>query len=307
MRESYEAVLNHLLFHKALISERENGARITKYLEMIEEINKGMHIACRDPIEKSLAAAFELVIENQFDPWDINLVEFTKMYLRKVKSDGGVNFIVAGRLVLMAWSILKLQSDEVLEDVEPRPPADECFFSDWDIPPEFYQAPEDLDYTNAVLNAGSTPLRRAITRQPKRSVTLIELVDAFDEARREAEIRAKIESLRTASAKKREVNFHSKVHQENLSEDMVMTWSRIRRFNGQAIPLHNLWNNDVWDRVSVFVSVLFLCTMEKVKLWQRKPPYGEIFVKSLAGAEDKLLDAEEVAETLEEQKLAVMN
>ncbi|MFQ6106369.1 MAG: hypothetical protein ACE5QF_02095 [Thermoplasmata archaeon] len=307
MRENYKTVLNHLLFHKALISEHESGDRIAKYLEMIDEINKGMHIACRDPMEKSLAAAFELVIENQFDPWDINLAEFTRMYLKKVKSDGGVNFVVAGRLILMAWSILKLQSDEVLEDAEPQLPAEECFFSDWDIPPEFYQAPEDLDYTNAIIGTGSTPLRRAITRQPRRKVTLIELADAFDEARKEAEIRARIESQRTTNLKKGEIDFHSKVHKENLSEDMVTTWSRINQFDGRAIPLHNLWNDDVWDRVSVFVSVLFLSMMEKVKLWQRKLPYGEIFVRKLQGSGEALLSAEEIAKTLEEEKLAVIN
>lgn len=305
MRENYEAVLNHLLFHKSLISEQESGTRIAKYLHMIEEINHGMHIACRDPVEKSVAAAFELVMEHKFDPWDINLVEFTKMYLKKVKSDGSVNFVVAGRLILMAWSILKLQSDEVLVDAEPVVAGDECFFSDWDIPPDFYQDPEDLDYTNAIVNTGRAPLKRSVRREEKRRVTLIELADAFDEARREAEHRKKIEALRLANVEEvKEVEFHTKVHKENLSEDMVTTWSRIKQFNGQAVPLHNLWENDVWDRVSVFVSVLFLCMMEKVKLWQRRMPHGEIFVKRLA--DDQELTKEELRETLTEEQLAVM-
>jgi segregation and condensation protein A len=307
LRENCEAVLNHLLFHKALISERENGERIAKYLDMIDEINKGMHIAVRDPMEKSLAAAFELVIENEFDPWDINLAEFTKMYLKKVKSDGGVNFIVAGRLVLMAWSILKLQSDEVLEDAEPQLQTEDCFFSDWDVPPEFYQAPQDLDYTNTVMSTGFNPLKKAVRRQARRKVTLIELADAFDEARREAELRSKIRSPREATTKEEEVDFHSKVHKENLTEDMIMTWSRIRQFNGEDIPLHDLCNNDVWDRVTVFVSVLFLSMMQKVKLWQRRMPTGEVFVKSLAGPEDEKLTREEVVKTLKVEKLAVMN
>lgn len=307
MKESYEAVLNHLLFHKALISERESGGRIAKYLGMIDEINSGMHIAVRDPMEKSLAAAFELVIENQFDPWDINLVEFTRMYLKKVKSDGGVNFVVAGRLVLMAWSILKLQSDEVLEDAEPQLQTEDCFFSDWEIPPDFYQAPEDLDYTNAVLNTGSNPLNRAIRRQPRRKVTLIELADAFDEARKEAELRAKIHSQRQPATEEKEVDLRSKVHKENLTEDMIVTWSRIRKFNGNAIPLHDLCNGDVWDRVTVFVSVLFLCMMQKVDLWQKRMPHGEVFVKSLMGPDHELLTAEEVTRTLQDSKLGVMS
>ncbi len=55
---------------------------------------------------------FELVLSNNFDPWDINLMEFTRMYTKKMHAEE-VNFIVAGKLMYMAWSILKMQSEEV--------------------------------------------------------------------------------------------------------------------------------------------------------------------------------------------------
>jgi chromatin segregation and condensation protein Rec8/ScpA/Scc1 (kleisin family) len=43
----------------------------------------------------------------------------------------------------------------------------------------------------------------------------------------------------------------------------------------------------VWDEVTVFMSVLFLAAIEKIKLWQEDYPDGEIYVKRLA-AEDTL-------------------
>ncbi|MCK4445238.1 MAG: hypothetical protein KAW09_11885, partial [Thermoplasmata archaeon] len=146
MNEHYEAVLNHLLFHKSIISEDDDSDRIDRYLHMVEEIDKGMHIVVEDPFEKSIAAAFELVIEHMFDPWDINLREFTRMYLKQVKKEGYVNFVVAGKLVLMAWSILKLQSEEVLVWAEPPKQEEECYFSDWELDSTLYQEPEDLDF-----------------------------------------------------------------------------------------------------------------------------------------------------------------
>jgi len=39
---------------------------------------------------------------------------------------------------------------------------------------------------------------------------------------------------------------------------------------------------DVWDEVTVFMSLLFLAHLEKVKLWQKDFPYGEIYVKRLS-------------------------
>ena len=57
MSEAYETVLNHLRFHKALISETDGGDRISRYVTMLNEIDQGMHVALRDPFEKAVAAA----------------------------------------------------------------------------------------------------------------------------------------------------------------------------------------------------------------------------------------------------------
>jgi len=183
MSEAYETVLNHLLFHKALISEHDGAERITRYVSMLGEIDQGMHVALRDPFEKAVAAAFELVLEKQLDPWDLDLAQFTRMFLEKVEAGGPVNFVTAGKLIFMAWSILKLQSDHVL--VSATPPAEEAP-PDWDF--GGLQESEDLDFNEAVLDAGRLPIAEAIRRPGRRAVTLMELMDAFDEARRDGEI-----------------------------------------------------------------------------------------------------------------------
>ncbi|HKZ90470.1 MAG TPA: hypothetical protein VJ300_09480 [Thermoplasmata archaeon] len=279
--ENYQAILNHLLFHKALVSESDGGERINRYLGMLTEIDQGLHVAVRDPFEKSVVAAFELVLEHEMDPWDINLVPFTKMYLDKVRKDGSVNFVTAGKLVFLAWSILKLQSDKVLLDaLPPEPPSAE---DAWDL--DMYREPEDLDYNQAVLTGAAMPLTEAIRREGRRAVTLMELMDAFDDARRETQVHMQLVALREDALRRFAPNLHQKVHGEDLSEDIGLTWSRLVQFNGDAVPLRSLAVGGVWDEVTVFISILFLAQMEKVKLWQKEYPFGEIYVKRLSREE----------------------
>ncbi len=286
MSENYQAILNHLLFHKALVSETEGGERINRYLTVLGEIDQGMHVAVRDPFDKSVVAAFELALEKHMDPWEIDLIEFTKLFLKKVKKDGMVNFVTAGKLVFLAWSILKLQSDKVLLDAMP-PEADQAT-DGWDL--DMYRDPADLDYNQVVLTGAAAPLTEAIHREGRRAVTLMELMDAFDEARREAEIQMQMNALREQAIKRFSPNFHQKVHGEDLTEDIAFTWQRLVAFDGEPIPLRNLTAGGVWDEVTVFMSLLYLAHLEKVKLWQKEFPYGEIFVKRLSEETDLTAD-----------------
>ena len=270
-----EDVLNHLLFHKALLSDEESGERVNRYLEMVQEIDQGRYLAVRDPMEKAIAAAFELVLEQQYDPWEIDLAAFTKLYLEKVRDEGVVNFVTAGKLVAMAWTILKLQSDELLGKAEP-PTVEEAPFADGEPGLEAYDSPEPFDFTQSVLR-GNVPLREAIRREGRRAVTLMELMRALDEARVEASRQLEL-AARREKARAVPRDFATQVHGEDLNEDLALTWSRILQGNGGPIPLETLANHDPWDRITVFIAVLFLAKMEKVALSQQDFPYGEIFV-----------------------------
>jgi len=280
MSDAYESILNHLLFHKALISENDDGERINRYLAMLREIDQGMHVAVREPFEKAVAATFELALEKQLDPWDIDLGQFTRMYLEKMRDGGVVNFVTAGKLIFMAWSILKLQSDYVLETATP-PAQEDNGSGDWDL--DIYREPEDLDFNAAVLHAGRLPIAEAIRRQGRRAVTLMELMEAFDSARRESELQLQLNALREHALRKFAPNFHEKVHSEDLTEDIGLTWGRITQFGGIDVPLKKLVAaRDRWDLVTVFVSLLFLAKMEKVKLWQKDFVSGDVFVRQTA-------------------------
>ena len=280
---NYEDVLSHLMFHKAIMNDHESGDRINQYLQMVQEIERGHYLAVRDPMEKAIAAAFELVLDQQFDPWEIDLAAFTKLYMEKVRDDGVVNFVTAGKLVAMAWSILKMQSDSLIARATP-PKTDEFYFADWDLGLDVYDTPDQFDYTQAVLQ-GRVPIQEAIRREGRRAVTLIELMQALDEARVEAARQLELAAMRAKLRATVPTGFEKKVHGEDLNEDLALTWSRILQFNGQPIPLESLADHDPWDRVTVFVAVLFLAKMEKVALSQKDFPYGDILVKRLSSEE----------------------
>jgi len=279
----YEDVLNHLMFHKALTADHESGDRINQYLQMVREIEGGHYLAVRDPMEKAIAAAFELVLENQFNPWEIDLAAFTRLYMEKVRDDGVVNFITAGKLVAMAWSILKMQSDALVAKAEPRK-QEELYFSDWDLGLDVYETPQQFDYTQVVLQ-GRVPIQEAIRREGRRAVTLMELMQALDEARVEAARQLELAALRVKMRPTTPTDFEKKVHGEDLNEDLAFTWSRILQFNGAPVPLRSLADRDPWERITVFISVLFLAKMDKVALSQEDFPYGDIFVKRLSEEE----------------------
>lgn len=297
MSEAYESILNHLLFHKAIISENDGGDRINRYVAMLREIDQGMHVTLRDPFEKAVAAAFELALEKEFDPWDLDLGQFTKMYLEKVRDGGAVNFVTAGKLIFMAWSILKLQSDFVLQQAVPPTPDDDGF-EGWDS--DLFREPEDLDFNAAVIGHGRLPIAEAIRREGRRAVTLMELMEAFDGARREAELQLQLNALREHAIRRFAPNFHEKVHSEDLSEDIGMTWGRVTQFGGIDVPLDKLVvPGNRWDLVTVFVSLLFLAKMEKVRIWQDDPVRGDVFVRQVstepALTTEDLADLPEVA------------
>jgi segregation and condensation protein A len=283
-------MINHLLFHKALISESESGERIEEYMELIKNLESGMHIAITNEFEKSISLVFELVAEEHFDPWDIDLIKFSKLYLKKIRKQKNVDLVTAGKIVLMAWSILKLQSDELLSRAD-IPEEEEFFFEGWNIlPEELYEGPGELDYTEAVISQSKIPIQEKIMHKKKRAVTLMELVDAFNDAKLDVEKQKKLNEQRRLLAKimKKDENFDEKVHKENLEEDIYITWQRICMSEEDKMLLDDIIDGSKNDLIARFVSILFLAIDSRIRLSQRRFPYGEITIKNITPVEERL-------------------
>jgi len=297
--QAKEEVVTHLMFHKSIVDHERNGERIDDYIDMIEEMDDGEgYKISNDDFECAIASVFKLVIEEKMDPWNIDLASFTKMYLEEAKNKEMINFIVAGQLVNMAYSILKMQCEAVLENAEEEEEdeiVEDEFLGQWDVfDYDIYEEPEDLDYGDQVREEEEPPLKRSVTRENKKPVSLIQLVDAFEEARNEAKYREKRERIRKEKSEERKrleenekKNYDTNAHKEDLHHDISMIWERICWYDKDEIGFNMIHDGRTSDFVTAFMSVLFLHKEKKVKLSQDSFPRGMIKVENLVPVEER--------------------
>jgi segregation and condensation protein A len=297
--ESYDTydmrqqIMNHLLFYKAIIDEQGSGEKINKYMDLVEQLEKGLHIPIRDPFHKSIAITFELVIQEHMNPWNVDLLKFSNLYLGRVKEEEDIDFITAGKLMVMAWEILKRQTEDLMaKSATVEEPED-----DWtgvDIAGDWYLEDDHFEFTKTVMDAPEIPLQERVWRPANRKVTLFELVEAFDEARNEVEVQRILSTERKKERVRLEKESRGKVkgmvHKENLEEDITQTWSRLENLEGN-IPLSNICRpKDKEDRITTLVSILFLARAGRVRIWQTNFPRGEIYIKHITNGNGRPAD-----------------
>lgn len=275
-REAAEKVLNYLVFHRSLLGETEDtSVLLERYLALVERLKEGVHVVIPDAFQKAMALLFELVMEEEFDPWEIDLVKFTQAYLERVRSDGEVNFAIAGRLLYMAWSILYLQSEALLR-LRSLPDPSEASADDLGPTDDGYlpllESPQSVDVTTAVLGSTDPPPLVEMVRHPEtRPVTLLELVRAFGEAEVDARRALRIQELRERLRDEQRAPPEVLVHGDIPQQDLEDTWqAALAHPVGTPFPLLDLWSPlQGRDRlVAIFLAVLFLARERSVELRQ---------------------------------------
>ena len=292
-REAAEKVLRYLVFHRSLLGESEDqSALLERYLALVQNLKEGVHVVIPDPVQRSTALLFELVMEEEFDPWEIDLVKFTQSYLERVRAEGAVNFSIAGRLIYMAWSILYLQSEAVLKArTEPEVPvADPEAIAetadDGYLP--LLETPEAVDVTSAVLGSADPPPLLEMVRHPEtRPVSLLELVRAFGEAEEDARRAIHIQELRERLREEQRAPPEVLVHGDIPEHDLADAWdAALHHPVGEPFPLLALWNpHSGRDRlVALFLAVLFLARERSIELRQETIAASPILLVRTADA-----------------------
>ncbi len=274
-RDAAEKVLRYLVFHRSLLGEAEDtSVLLERYLTLVQDLREGVHLVIPDQFQKATALLFELVMEEEFDPWEIDLVKFTQSYLERVHADGAVNFAIAGRLVYMAWSILYLQSEAVLKTRATPPAAGEAgsqeVVDDGYLP--MLETPEAVDVTSTVLGSADPPALLEMVRHPEtRPVSLLELVRAFGEAEADARRATRLEELRDRLREEQRAPPEVLVHGDLPEHDLADTWeTALRHPTGEPFPLLDLWN-PLTGRdhlVAIFLAALFLARERSIELRQ---------------------------------------
>ncbi len=286
-------VVRHLLWHKAMGDHDDDGERINDFIRMVEGSEGGEHVSMRDPFHRDLAIAFELVIQEHLDPWDMDLSRFAELYLKEAR-ERGVDLVTAGRILLMAWTVLKLQSDEIAERaqrVEEEPEE-----LTWDDLPDWGMEEDEWDFTERIQSMPVAPIDEKIRHKGDRKVTLMELIGAFEEIHQEAEERQKLQqtklNARLSLKRKMRGRVGGMMHAEDLEAEIAETWHRILEYPTIPIPFSDLVEPIPMDIVQTFNALLFLIKQGKVEANQENFPYGEIWITPvLAEAETVLLEA----------------
>ena len=275
-----ETLEQHLLFHKALIDDNVASEKIDRYLNILNEAPDCERM--QDPVDESIRTVFRLVLEQDFDPWSIDLREFVKTYTNKVNSSNKFDIMVAGKLILMAWKVLRMQTDATKMESDR---GDDAF--DFE---EFEDAVEEYEPT---LYVPGITLRGTYARTPQRPVTMMELLDAFEEAREEIVASVERERVRQELKAKEPKTFDNKAHKEVSESDVEAVWQQIQKIGTGAFSITELFVPNVDDNIAVFLSVLQLVRNGKLNIWQNELPYGDIMIEiKVDWMSGKLEDAE---------------
>ncbi len=272
----YEEMEQHLLFHKALTDDVESNERINGYMDILSKAEGGEKL--EDAVDESIRSVFSLVLENGIDPWEIDLSEFVRMYSAKVR-ENRFDMIVAGKLILMAWKILRMQSD-VTRDRSEGPVEEE------------FEIPEDFFYDHDEMFIPQVAFKEAFAREPLRPVTMYELIDAFEEARDEIAVQMERERIREALRAAEPKKFENKAHEEDDEKDVEAVWKRIQKLGTGEISITDLYCADIMENLRVVVSVLHLVRDGKLGIRQDDLPYGEIYVEMLLDGADGTVEAD---------------
>ncbi len=281
-----EAVVAHLLFHKSILDDEDDGERLNRYMRLVDDLGRGFFLTVKDPYDRSISMAFELTMHHHLDPWDIDLARFSGAYMSRMRDEKDVDLITAGRIIFMAWSVLKLQSDDVLYRAEHDAEEEEEEVLLSDPEGDWYTDEASYEFTHQMIQRRTpSPIREMVWRKGKRPVTLLELVSAFEEAKKEAEIQKELSErrreLRRQNLIMRRALVGNNYHKEDLEAEKMVVWARINEHNGHPIPLSLITTGDLEDRITTIISTLHLAKERKVSLWQKRFPYGEIYIKNL--------------------------
>ena len=302
-REAAQRVLDYLIFHRSLLEEpgtpETPSAILERYLGLVQNLKEGVHIVISDPLQKATALLFELVMDEEFDPWEIDLVRFTQVYLERVRNEKAIDFAVVGRLVYMAWSILYLQSEAVLKHrQEPEPDELSLLPGDGTALDDGFSAdagiPDTTDMTTAVLDSNEPPLLQMVRHSEPRPVSLLELVQAFGEAEVEARRSLRIQELRERLREEQQSAPEVIVHGDVPERDLADAWEIVRTHElGSEFPFLELWRaTQGRDRlVAMFLAALFLARENSVDLRQER--LGETPLLLVRTAEERIPLAKE--------------
>ena len=211
-----------------------------RYLDRLVELSRveeAEHQFLIDPFDRSVALVFQLFQNSDLDPWDVDLSVFLDLFTERINNSENIDLPTCGRLVRMAWSILRGQASSLIERQE-RSLIEEEIDDTWEFEETWESEFSDEDYnfsvgvlTGAADEVLPSMFEGRIHREEGRPVTLGELLMGLQAAGRlseEQRMREQIAKERREANEKARARFGGSLHVENLEDDLKRTWDALR-------------------------------------------------------------------------------
>ncbi|MBF93462.1 MAG: hypothetical protein CMB78_06805 [Euryarchaeota archaeon] len=294
--------------------EGQTDLETSKFLDRLMELStleEAEHQFLLEPFDRSVALVFQMFQSSDLDPWDVDLSSFIEMFNERIGVAENIDLPSCGRLIRMAWSILRGQASSLLERQERAFEFEEDEVWDFDAGWETEFDDAEYNFSVGVMTGAADEVLPSIFegrihREEGRPVTLGELLLGLRDAGKIAEdqrLREKIaKERREAHAKARE-RFSGSLHVEDLEGDLRRTWEALKaraedsgsvglsdvaeelNSNSSSIEMHEDQIR-VESQVTAFVSSLFLTNRGYVSLEQDKGYNGRIIMRDLWDGSD---------------------
>tara|TARA_B100000686_G_C16749968_1_gene951861 strand:- start:148 stop:1143 length:996 start_codon:yes stop_codon:yes gene_type:complete len=295
--------------------EGQPNLETSKFLDRLMELStleEAEHQFLVDPFDRSVALVFQMFQSSDLDPWDVDLSSFIEMFNERIEKAENIDLPSCGRMIRMAWSILRGQANSLIERQERAMDLEEEL--DWDFEGGWEADFDDAEYnfslgvmSGAADDALPSIFEGRIHRDEGRPVTLGELLMGLQDASRIAEeqrTRERIAKERREAHDKARARFSGSLHVEDLEGDLRRTWEalKIRTAESGSIALSDIAEEMnrksisqglseeeamTESQVTAFVSTLFLTNRGYISLGQESGYNGQIVLQDLwGGSED---------------------
>lgn len=288
----------------------ESDLETSRYLDRLLELaslEEAEHQFLIDPFDRSVALVFQLFNTSDLDPWDVDLSSFLEMFNKRIEDTGNIDLPTCGKLVRMAWTILKGQASTLIERQENSLQYQEDDVWEFEGGWETDLDDEDYIFTGGVLSGAADEalpsiFEGRIHRDQGRPVTLGELLMGLQSAGKLAEeqrLRETIAKERREANEKARARFSGSLHIENLEDDLQRTWYALKnntKQDSESVDLKDIVStlngNSLHSGMSIeeakseaqvtaLVAALFLTNRGYVDLNQEEGRDGKIILRNL--------------------------
>jgi len=288
--------------------EGQPNLETSKFLDRLMELStleEAEHQFLIDPFDRSVALVFQMFQSSDLDPWDVDLSSFIEMFNERIEGANNIDLPSCGRMIRMAWSILRGQARSLIERQERALEFEEEV--EWDFDGGWEAEFDDADYnfsvgvmTGAADETLPSMFEGRIHREEGRPVTLGELLLGLKDASRIAEeqrTRERIAKERREAHDRERARFSGSLHVEDLEGDLKRTWEALKSksqssqkvgLSEVAKELNRKSPSGLDEReamtesqVTAFVSTLFLTNRGYISLDQEGGYNGRIVLGDL--------------------------